>query len=213
MSITHKMPLFFRDNPIDFPNIIAYYSFNDNANNLAQDNYHGTLIDNPIHISGKYGKCYEFSPLEGSHISTTLHSDLITNNLTYAFWVYPKIITGAIFSVASDSGTGVPAILCWRLNDTTIRWNLAADTRISTPLSTNTWTHLALTYDGTTWKTYKNGIFDGQYVGNWAGRSGNLFIGKGFPSSMDGSIDEFVVTSNAYSEELISSLMTVSNPL
>ena len=75
----------------------------------------------------------------------------------------------------------------------------------------NTWTHVAMTYDGNHIKTYINGV--GQITQTLSGSmqmsNSNLLIGKWYSNSewMDGYIDDLSVWNVALSEQEIQTIM------
>ena len=48
---------------------------------------------------------------------------------------------------------------------------------ITTPISLNTWTHIAIVHDGTTTKMYKDGVLNGSAAATWAASTSDLVIG------------------------------------
>lgn len=48
---------------------------------------------------------------------------------------------------------------------------------ITTPISLNTWTHIAVVHDGTTTKMYKDGVLSGSAAATWTASTSDLVIG------------------------------------
>lgn len=90
-------------------------------------------------------------------------------------WIKPTgaQATKGIFQIANSLGSTVPWILLQRYTATTIRWYVNGGFRITQDILDNTDYHIAVTYDGTTWRAYKNGIADGTYVGTIGTNAGN----------------------------------------
>ena len=111
----------------------------------------------------------------GDGVDDYIRSDLAKANygsvFTIEFWIKP---TGAqstkgIFQVANGLSSGSPWILLQRTNSTTVRWYLNGGYRITISVADDEWCHLALTFDGSVWRSYKNGIAQGTYTAGIGG--------------------------------------------
>jgi uncharacterized repeat protein (TIGR03803 family) len=122
--------------------------------------------------------------------------DLTGNNRTYLFWLYG----GRLGFYISHDGTGYTSV---------------AD---STPLPTNSWVHVAATYDGTNMVIYRNGVQVGLtvYPGIIATNSRPFFIGRtdgGGVSSeyWNGLIDELSLYNRALSSNEIAAIYSAGS--
>ena len=106
-----------------------------------------------------------------------------TVTFTVEFWIYPTAYaSGTSFNegrtIISTCGTYPEG---WRIEIDTanINWySYVSGVTISTPISINTWTHIAVTHNGTTSNLYKNGVLAGSGATSWtAGVSSPFFIG------------------------------------
>ena len=134
----------------------------------------------------------------------------IQNEITVQAWVYYRSYNGRgeiciknqnwELGIHSD-GRIEPSIY-------TNTWHQPKDSRI---MELNTWTHVAMTYDGNHIKTYINGV--GQITQTLSGSmqmsNSNLLIGKWYSNSewMDGYIDDLSVWNVALSEQEIQTIM------
>lgn len=134
--------------------------------------------------------------------------------LTLSFWMYVINATGAILSIASSVGSGTPALLFQRDSASTARWYFPAGAptpyRITQTVLAKQWYHITITYDGTTWAVYKNGIPDGSTAtGLGANASTYMFLGAGYNAGgvyTSGNIDNVRVYGRALSQAEISEL-------
>ena len=144
--------------------------------------------------AGKLGGCYEFA--SGKRIQTTLPStsNLNSKAISFACWVNVPSWNSSydcLMSIADGTGWQQSrATLCRNNTASTLCWNIAdgsTSTRVytTTSLSTNTWYHIACTYDGASLKIYVNGTLNNSaaatlnigYAGtfNIGGWSGNNY--------------------------------------
>ncbi len=144
--------------------LVAAYSFDEGAGTTATDssgNNNTGNISNPLWVAGKYGNAISFS--SASTLVTVPDSPSLdlTSAMTLEGWVllygeeniYNAIIYKGYENYYLDATTdhGVPG-----------GGGTFGSTDVpffgTTPVSASTWTHLALTYDGSTLRYYVNGI-------------------------------------------------------
>lgn len=170
----------------------------------------GTLTSGPIWRStGVSGSCLEFDGTD-DYVQVGAPTSLqVTTGLTMAAWICPTGLGG--------TGGGGPIIInkegeyeVARFNDGIIYWAIATanpgwtwiSTGFTAPL--NTWSHIAVTYDGSSIKTYANGTLIHTYAGS--GIIGDVVVGQddfriggrqAANGNFKGMIDEAVVYSVA----------------
>ncbi len=115
--------------------------------------------------------------------------------VTVEMWIRPTPGTGesGVFQWAFEPSATQPFIY-FRYNYDTGQFQLYADNgyRISTTISPGTWAHIAVTYDGTDWRLYRNGILAGAYTGSAAHQlnASYVYFGNGLAGFWIGQIDE-----------------------
>lgn len=127
---------------------------NNGVSPVTVTNYSATFSD-----GGKLGKCYSFSA--GNYMKAT-NVSIPTSTWSMAAWVNLSITSADghkyIVGLNTSSSSDFLAVLCAYTNKLGVR--ISGTTYYSTvTYTTNTWYHLAATYDGTL-KIYVNGVLD-----------------------------------------------------
>ena len=157
---------------------------------LRQQGLSNVIVTNngaTFNSTGKLGGAYEFA--SGKRIQTTLPStsNLNSKAISFACWVNISSWNSSydcLMSIADGTGWQQSrATLCRNNTASTLCWNIAdgsTSTRVytTTSLSTNTWYHIACTYDGVNLKIYINGTLNNSAAATLSiGYAGTFNIG------------------------------------
>lgn len=207
--------------------LVGYWKFDEGSGNTATDssgnNNHGTLNNGPAWVPGKFGKALSFDGVD-DFVQIPQSSSLdVTDQITVEAWVYPRAYVGSfgdvshIVSRCADNGGHIYVLSVHADGKVWFSVNPMSGEKLSVAnLTLNTWTHLAMTYDGAYIRLYINGYLDSSYVqsgsiyttGNWlaigckpTGSGG----GPGIYAYFNGIIDEVRIYNRALSQQEIQS--------
>lgn len=150
--------------------LVACWLMNEDGGNkiydLSGNQNNGTLYGDTKKVPGKFGSCLSFDGV-GDYIATTPVPFGNDNSLTFSAWIY---LTGADFHVGTivckEGGYSGAADFRVYANYELYLVN-SSITNIghnNTSLLQNIWYHAVVTYDGTNYAFYLNGIPDGSGV-------------------------------------------------
>jgi hypothetical protein len=130
--------------------VIAQYGFNEGTGTTASDssgnNYHSNLVNGPAWTTGRYGNGLSF---DGTNDRVTGPSINLPGTFTLTAWV------NAPSHQQFESVISVGANREFFLNYGAIRFYYSSNTAaMSSAAATNTWNHVAITYDGTSMRGY-----------------------------------------------------------
>lgn len=176
--------------------VTSHYRFNDNVEDFGSYNYDGTSTG-VTYVSGKLLNCGNFTGSSSSQIVLNDSNLMITNNSKWsiALWFNADTISAGsadnhLITFHRGSGTGIAVSLCvGSTNQVQLYYHNGSTTstiNIDTVL-TSTWYHLVLTYDGSAYKTYLNGVLKTTIT--------DTFSGMG---SQDARIGTFDNTNNMF---------------
>src|SRR5581483_2219136 len=77
----------------------------------------------------------------------------------------------------------------------------------SKTITTDTWYHVVMTFDGTTWKSYVNGSQSGTATAGAGGNSASVYIGNGYNGYFNGQIDDVRVYNYALTPAQVKTIM------
>jgi chitodextrinase len=194
--------------------LVAAYSFDEGSGttvaDLSGNGNTGTLSNTTWTGVAKYGNALVFN---GSSSRVTINdaaSLRLSTGVTLEAWVNPSTVSTAWrdivykgndnYFLESTTNTGAPGA------GVTIG-SVDAVTRGTTPLTVNSWSHLALTYDGSTLRLYVNGVQVSSLSqpGAIAASTNPLQIGgdSTFAQFFTGTIDEVRVYNTALNQSQI----------
>lgn len=167
----------------------VWLPLNGDLENKGTSNVNITANGATVNTSGKIGSCYSF---DGSDDYISLDSpvfyDIIkggTQPFSIAMWIYHNDSTRAIlFGDYSLSGAINFNIELTTAHQVRFYWNGSPDKNFdsNSSVGAQTWTHIALTYDGSQLLLYKNGaVISDKYSGALAVKtksSGAYYLGR-----------------------------------
>ncbi|MCP4110167.1 MAG: LamG domain-containing protein [Desulfobacteraceae bacterium] len=211
--------------------LVAYYPFNENANDASGNGNHGT-VNGAVLSEDKFGNASHAFSFDGTddYIEVPHSQSLNMPSFTLFSWV----------KFNSDIGKTQKRIVCKQQNNShaygleifgngfygSIGNRLVMHTSdgstwytvmSETQLNPGEWYNVVGTYDGTEMKLYINGVSDASLLqpnGQTLDNNAPLFIGRSQPGiiyAFDGSIDETRIYNRALSQEEIQKLYQLSN--
>jgi fibronectin type 3 domain-containing protein len=182
------------------PALVAAYAFDEGAgttvNDLSGSGNTGTIVNAAWTTAGKYGDALSFGGNAYVNIPDTPSLELSTG-MTLEAWVNPTIVSNNWrdvlykgndnYYLSATSSNGAVPDGAVRVGSTYL------DTYGTAPLTANTWTHLAVTYDGSSTVLYVNGsqvsstAFSGSIITstNALQIGGDTFYGQYFSGTID----------------------------
>lgn len=165
-----------------------------------------SLVDSWVDDAAAGGiRAYQSNVQTGRYASAPMAKADYGSNLTISLWA--RCVGGAttrgLFSVASAYNSGAPLLLFQRDTATTCRWLINSGwniTGIAISESEHEWDHFALTWDGTTWRSYLNGTAGGTYVGGMGPEAATTtYLGAGYGGYQSCMLDDVAIWDSALS--------------
>ncbi|HEY7118821.1 MAG TPA: Ig-like domain-containing protein [Tepidisphaeraceae bacterium] len=193
---------------------VAAYAFNEGAGTTVADASNtgntGTITGGTWTTTGKFGNALSFNGTNSWVTVADSASLHLTNGMTLEAWVNPTSLTGWETAIMKERPAGLAYALY--TSDNTSKPPAGylnkggADVSAvgTTNLSLNTWTHLALTYNGSTLRLYVNGtqVRSKNVSGNIVSSTGALRIGgnSSWGEYFAGQLDEIRIYNRALSQ-------------
>jgi hypothetical protein len=208
--------------------MVAWYPAEANANDIKGGN-NGTPRVSTTYAAGKVGQAFQFSTFNGSASTQVNVADSpslrLTNGLTIDAWINPNapgvadnpiLVKGNLSSANSqpysilfvNAGASDNRII-FRVGNASTFDSVVSNSNILL----NTYTHVAVTYDGTTMSIYVNGSLDAfktTTIGTLNQNSLPLAIGGG-AADFSGAVDELEIYNRALSQTEIQSVYNADN--
>ena len=201
--------------------LVAYYNFDENQGTVAADfsgnGNEGVLVNGPSWVPGQFNSALSFDRTDDYvDIPHSASFDTITDEITIAMWIKANSFATSDARLLSKSTGIFTPDHYWMLstasnNGIKLRARLKTNGFTSTliaptgTLSTDVWTYVAFTYDGSQMRLYKDGVEVGAMSKTGSIDINNLVginIGRN-PDGygvFDGVIDEVRVYSRALTE-------------
>ncbi len=213
---------------------MAYWKFDEGSGSTAADSSgngnNGTLVNGPVWTAGRVGNALYFDGIDDNVTvpdSASLH---LSSAFTLSAWVNPAAtFTDYRSIVTKNPPYYLYASSSWFCPDGSPLGGFSTDVINpvcqSSPLITNTWTNLAVTYNGSTLTLYRNGVAvaNSNVSATLSPTTLNLQIGGSqFGEYFKGIIDEVRVYNKAlsaaeiqtiYQQDSATPLQTVAAPV
>ena len=201
-------------------NMVAWYSAENNFNDVQGATFeNGTMSGSGVtFVAGMVGQAFSFNGSGFLTMGTPAALVITGNQVTLDGWINPAALDAStrIYFGRSVSGGNDYLLLNNGGVLSGVIKNSTGETFVNTltNLPANTWSHIALTYDGTTIKVFLNGAVIGS-----AAKTGNIvnsgapFVIGGRPGGLNftGKIDEVEVFSRGLSDSEIASIYNAGN--
>jgi hypothetical protein len=147
--------------------LVAYYAFENDANDSSGNALHATVLGEPAYVEGLagYGIAMDF---DGTDDLVELGKFDVVGGITLASWIKAddfEINDARIISKAKEWGGDDHFWMLSTISETSLRFRLKTDegpgtaTLISDPvLEAGVFTHVAATWDGNMMRIYKDGV-------------------------------------------------------
>jgi len=189
--------------------LVGYWTFDgkDMPNGVALDKSgnrnHGNLVNistSTFYTSGKIGQGLKFDGTN-DYVVSDLNKTTIGSIPSISLWVKSNTsqTTKGVFQIADGLTNSLPWILIQR-DSTSLKFFLHGAYRITLTFNDNEWHHIVILYDGTTWRSYLDGVAGGTFVGASGSFLGaKTWIGNGYNGYFNGSMDDVRIYNRALS--------------
>ncbi|MCP5198337.1 MAG: S8 family serine peptidase [Gammaproteobacteria bacterium] len=187
--------------------LIAHYPLDGNGNDVSGNNLHA-IVHGATPVAGVIGQALDFNAANGDSLEINGLNSVVRS---IAFWIYFDVgnVNKYILSPQSSRGSNDGSTINWQYNDIDILLgNSGYVFNAFTSLKTGRWYHIAAVDDGTTVRTYLDGVPKKTAAG------GNSLVDKDFlvmrhPTSgygVDGKLDDLRFYSRPLTEAEVAAL-------
>ena len=195
--------------------LVAWWSGDGHPFDLLAAN-NGTTMNGATYGAGKVGRAFSFdgaSAYPGKYVDLPDGASNLLSDSAGAItaWVYPTSVGDNDIVVAFGSGIDGQGVGIGIYGNVRIYHHTGTyDWQSNTSVNANEWTMLTYTWDSTTERIYKNGVFSESRPKNFSYVPGRARIGHGFWSdsanAFPGLIDEVAVYSRVLSADEIAAI-------
>jgi hypothetical protein len=184
--------------------LVAWWSGDGHAFDLVGSN-NGTMMNGATYAAGKLGKGFSFDGID-DYVLVPHHSSLSPSTLTVEAWVYMYTTSGLRNVVFKGDHQYLLIVNSGRIKfGSKNSSGEYSEFEGSLTVSENTWTHVAITHDGSTKRIYVNGQLDPvteAQTGLYTGDTNQLHIGTQyhFVEWFYGLIDEVQIYNRALTD-------------
>jgi len=207
-------------------NLVAHYTFDEGAGTVVGDSSgngnNGTVVGVPQWVAGKIGGAMLFSGFE-NHVDCGNDASLVLRDaVTVACWIKVAafgVTWETIVSMGDDAyrmgrGPGDGDSIHFGSNGIDSGSHLNG----TTVVTTDTWRHVAIVYDGTNKYIYIDGFVDAQKpaTGQIDASSHNLYIAENAQATgryLNGTVDDLRIYGRGLSAEEVAGLAGLTEPL
>ncbi len=191
--------------------LAAYYPFENDVLDASGNGNDGTIVGDPVFVDGPpgYGMAMEFDGIDDYVDCGNAESLDITGDITVACWIkvaafsktWETILAKGDHAYRMSRGPGDGDSIHFGCNGPS-----GGNLNASTIVTTDTWRHVALVYDGTDKIIYIDGVEDARLASEGSIESHdehNLFIGENSEAVnrfLTGLVDEVMIYNRALSE-------------
>ncbi|MBI2137530.1 LamG domain-containing protein [Candidatus Woesearchaeota archaeon] len=198
------------------PGLAVYWKFDSPTplDDSGTNNNDGTISGNPTwQASGcKSGGCYSFDNVlnDNDYIYKGDNPTLDVPQFTVAFWTYPTFATNQWRYAFGKGINAAGALAIGHHSAFPNNWFLfyGTSSNFFGTYQQNQWAHIAVSYDGATWRTYVNGAPTQTFaqVGPGLNNAFSLVVGSQDTKDWNGLIDDFRVYSKVLTPAEIAAL-------
>lgn len=188
--------------------LVGLWHFNGNSTDSSGSNIvptNGTVT----YPTGIFGSCVDFAGTNGNYISLGTNTTLnITGNFSIVCWVNPDVVNRAPQFIYAKDDT-VTRGFGFGLSNTELYLEKEGSILLTSSgagMTAGVWTHIAATFNGSTWKLFKNGNVVASIAGTAIPSAASVIalFGRrqyaGAESPFDGKVDELAIYNRSLSD-------------